>query len=151
MSYRLGKSSRKKLEGVDPALVRVMERAIEITEQDFSVISGVRTAEEQNKLFRKGASTKDGFKRLSRHQTGDAVDVAAWEGGVRWEPDLYYPIARAVRQAAEELGVRIRWGGAWRRLDRDAMDPELMVAEYVDSAIRRGRKPFPDLGHFELA
>ena len=43
--YQLGKKSKKKLEGVHPDLVKVVERAIEITEQDFTVLEGLRDIE----------------------------------------------------------------------------------------------------------
>ena len=37
MSYKLGNRSLKNLDGVHPDLRKVVERAIEITEQDFTV------------------------------------------------------------------------------------------------------------------
>ena len=39
----LGEKSLKELVGVDPRLVAVVKRAIELTEQDFSVHDGIRT------------------------------------------------------------------------------------------------------------
>ena len=45
MAYKLGKRSRQRLEGVHPDLVKVVERAIEITEIDFTVLEGLRTVE----------------------------------------------------------------------------------------------------------
>ena len=41
--YKLSERSLKSLEGVDPNLVKIVKRAIEITEQDFIVIEGLRT------------------------------------------------------------------------------------------------------------
>ena len=56
MAYKLSKRSEERLLGVHPDLVRVVRRAIEITEHDFSVIEGVRTLEKQREYFRSGAS-----------------------------------------------------------------------------------------------
>jgi peptidoglycan L-alanyl-D-glutamate endopeptidase CwlK len=117
--YQLGKKSKKKLEGVHPDLVKVVERAIEITEQDFSVIEGIRNINRQRKLVKVGKSTT----MNSRHLTGHAVDIAPWpfngdfdEDGIPniedW--DQYYPLEAAMKQAAEELEVDLEWGGDWK-------------------------------------
>jgi|GEM_PF-4975831 len=56
MGYKLGKSSRAELKGVHPDMIKVVERAIEITEQDFTVFDGIRTAADQRALYKRGAS-----------------------------------------------------------------------------------------------
>lgn len=110
MSYILGRRSKQRLKGVHPDLVRVVKRAIEITEVDFAVLEGMRTIERQRELFNKGAS-----KTLnSRHLTGHAVDLGAWvDGTISWDWPHYRKIADAMKQAAEELSVAINWGGDW--------------------------------------
>ena len=121
MGYSLGSRSKKRLEGVHPDLVRVVERAIELTEVDFTALEGMRTVARQKKLVAKGASTT----MNSRHLTGHAVDIGAWVGGtVRWDWPLYYKLADAMKQAAGELKIDMDWGGDW--------------------------KSFPDGPHFEL-
>ncbi len=111
MGYRLGARSKKRLEGVHPDLVRVVERAIELTEVDFTVLEGMRTVARQKKLVAKGASTT----MNSRHLTGHAVDIGAWvDGTVRWDWPLYYKLAEAMKQAAKELNVDLEWGGDWK-------------------------------------
>lgn len=109
MTFKLSKRSRDSLQGVHPDLVRVVERAIQITEVDFVVIEGLRTPARQAELVKAGASQTQN----SRHLTGHAVDLAAWVGTVRWDWPLYPRIAAAVKQAAKELGVPIEWGGDW--------------------------------------
>lgn len=109
--FMLSARSREKLKGVHPELVKVVERAIQITEVDFSVTEGVRTYQRQSQLVKAGASTTYN----SRHLTGHAVDLAAWIGNqLRWDWPLYYKIAAAMKQAAKELGVSITWGGDWK-------------------------------------
>ena len=111
MAYRLGKRSKERLKGVHPDLVRVVERAIEITDIDFGVLEGLRTSERQKQLVAAGASRT----MRSRHLTGHAVDLGAWvDGEFRWDWPLYHKISKAVKQAAKELGVPIEWGGDWK-------------------------------------
>jgi peptidoglycan LD-endopeptidase CwlK len=119
MTYALGTRSRQRLSGVHPDLVAVVKRAIQITEQDFSVLEGIRNINRQRELFKAGKSTT----MNSRHLTGHAVDLAPWP--ISWEWEGFYPIADAMKQAAEELEVDIVWGGDW--------------------------KSFPDGPHFELS
>ena len=110
--YKLGTRSRQRLNGVHPDLVRVVERAIEITEVDFTVLEGLRTVERQKKLLAKGASKT----MRSRHITGHAVDLGAYvDRRVDWSWPLYHQIAAAMKQAAKELNIPITWGGDWRK------------------------------------
>lgn len=113
MGYTLGSRSRANLAGVHPELVRVVERAIERSEIDFTVTEGMRTATRQAQLLAAGASRT----MQSRHLTGHAVDLAALVGGqVRWDWPLYARLAAAMKAAAAELGVALVWGGDWRTL-----------------------------------
>ena len=108
--YKLGNRSKNNLQGIHPHLVAVVERAIIITEQDFTVIEGLRTKERQRQLVRKGASKT----MNSRHLTGHAVDIAPWvDGTVSWDWDHFYPIATAMKSVARELQIPIEWGGDW--------------------------------------
>lgn len=109
MGYILGTRSRQRLSGVHPDLVAVVKRAIQITEQDFTVLEGIRNINRQRELFKAGKSTT----MNSRHLTGHAVDLAPWP--IDWE-DLsrFELVADAMKQASEELNVPVIWGGDWR-------------------------------------
>jgi peptidoglycan L-alanyl-D-glutamate endopeptidase CwlK len=108
--YRLGERSRRNLQGVHPDLVRVVEKAIQITKQDFVVIEGLRTEARQRELVAKGASRT----MNSRHLTGHAVDIVPWvDGTISWDWKFYSEIRNAMVTAAAELGVEIEWGGNW--------------------------------------
>lgn len=99
MTYRLGSTSRRNLQRVDPRLVAVVERAIAKSEIDFRVTEGRRSPERQRQLVAAGASRT----MNSKHLTGHAVDVAALVGGqVRWDWPLYSKIAEAFKAAAHE-------------------------------------------------
>lgn len=140
--FVLGKRSLDNLKNVNADLVRVVRRAIEITEIDFTVIEGFRTNERQRELVRKGASkTMD-----SRHLTGHAVDIAPIvNGSISWDFDHYYPLAEAMARAATELGVTIRWGGCWSVITGKKGTAQSWVQAY-----RKGGGRFLDGPHFEI-
>lgn len=112
MGYRLGATSKSRLQGVHPDLVRVIERAIEITGRDFAVIEGLRTPERQAQLVAEGKSMTE----RSRHLTGHAVDIVPYHNGrpdhVHWP--AFWDLADYIKQAAHELNVPIEWGGDWQ-------------------------------------
>lgn len=140
MGYGLGDRSRKNLEGVHPKMVAVVERAIEITTQDFLVLEGVRTQARQDELYAQGRTTpgnKVTWTRTSNHFKnartgyGHAVDICPWP--VDWsKTSKFDAISKAMFQAADELDTPIRWGADW---DRDGKPRE------------RGETDSP---HFEL-
>lgn len=148
MGYKLGNRSKERLEGVDASMQTVVRSAITITEQDFSVICGLRTRKEQEALVAKGASQT----MKSKHLDGDAVDLMAYVDGGRWELNLYDEIADAMKTSAKELGVKIRWGAAWHIDDFGAYEgtAEEAMNEYIDLRRSQGRRPFIDAPHFEL-
>lgn len=109
-NYQLSKRSKDRLSGVHPDLVRVVEKAIEISDMDFTVLEGVRSVARQQQLVAAGASKT----MQSRHITGHAVDLAPYVGGqVRWDWPLYDKLSDTVKKAAAELNVPIEWGGDW--------------------------------------
>ncbi len=113
MSFVLGRASKEKLRGVHPDLIRVVTRAIAISEVDFRVIEGLRTRTRQAELVKAGASET----MNSRHLTGHAIDLMALVNGKgRWDWPLYDKIAAAMKQAAKEEKVALEWGGDWKRL-----------------------------------
>lgn len=102
--------SNTKLEGVDERLIRVATLALQLSPVDFGISEGVRTLERQKELVKAGASRT----LKSKHLEGKAIDVVAYVGGkVAWDWPLYEKIAKAFRQAAEELDIKITWGGSW--------------------------------------
>ena len=147
--YQLSQRSLDKLEGVDERLVKIVCRAIELTDTDFGVIQGLRTEEEQKALVAKGASKT----MKSKHLEGKAVDLMAYvEGRGCWELAVYDNIADAMQQAATEEGVQIRWGAAWNIADIREWDGTMEEAmnHYVDTRRSEGKRPFIDAPHFEL-
>jgi|TARA_R100000455_G_C6271823_1_gene128257 peptidoglycan L-alanyl-D-glutamate endopeptidase CwlK len=149
MIYQLSQRSLDRLEGVDERLVKIVSRAIQITDTDFGVIQGLRTEEEQKALVEKGASKT----MKSKHLDGLAVDLMAYiDGRGSWELNVYDNIAEAMQQAATEESVDIRWGAAWHIPDLRGWTGTMEEAmnDYIDTRRSQGRRPFIDAPHFEL-
>ena len=132
--YKLSERSLNNLKGVDERLVKIVKRAIEITEQDFVVIEGLRTREQMMINYGKGRTASelavhgipasyakpkeakvtwlsDPFS--SKHGKGLAVDIVP--APVDWsDVSKFDKIAKAMFKAASELGYNtLRWGADW--------------------------------------
>ncbi|WP_425985818.1 M15 family metallopeptidase [Brevundimonas sp. TWP1-2-1b1] len=125
MAYTLSQRSLDALKGVHPNMVRVVKRAIQITQQDFLVTEGVRTPERQRQLYAQGRTTpgpKVTWTLQSNHFVqksgyGHAVDLCP--APVDWESlKKFNDIAAAMKRAAMMEGVKITWGGDWSKPDR---------------------------------
>ncbi len=119
-NWAFGARSKKNLATVHQDLQKVAHRALELSPFDFGVTHGFRTAEEQNALFQqntpeKWITDKDGYVRKSRHQSGLAIDIAVYDkaGALTWGWSYYEQVSWAFKQAANELGIAIVWGGDW--------------------------------------
>ena len=149
MTYKLSNRSLSRLEGVDERMIEVVKHAITVSKIDFGVICGMRTIEEQKALVAKGASKT----MKSKHLEGNAVDLMAYIGSRgSWELNLYDDLADAMKEAAINLGVSLRWGAAWHIDDIRDWDGTMEEAmnSYVDLRRSQGRRPFIDGPHFEL-
>lgn len=135
--YKLSERSLKSLEGVDPNLVKIVKRAIEITEQDFIVIEGLRTKEQMMINYGKGrtasqlavhgipasyAKPKEAKVTwlnnpfASNHAKGKAVDIVP--APVDWNSIAKFKkINEAMQAAAKEFGIKLSYGGDWTKKD----------------------------------
>ncbi|SQD11136.1 putative phage PS3 [Escherichia coli] len=112
-TFKFSSRSEKNLQGVNPDLVKVTRRALEISEVDFGITEGLRSRYRQKQLVTTGKSQT----MNSRHLTGHAWMLWLMSApGVMGMP-LYEKIAAAFRQASQELNIS---GGMGRRLE----DPE---------------------------
>ena len=115
MGFKLGKTSLARLQGVDETLVKVVKRAIEISEVDFTVLEGVRTLERQRELYAQGRTAPGKivtWTMKSKHIEGKAVDLVPYP--LDWNDiEKFNKIKDAMFQAARELDVNLRWGADW--------------------------------------
>ena len=132
--YRYGKSSQARMITTTDLCQSLCEEAIEIASTrithcpDFGISCGLRTAEEQWALYMQGRTASpsgyqitdpkkvvtncDGIEFESNHQSGNAVDFFAYiDGKANYEPSNLALIATCFFGAAEELDLKIRWGG----------------------------------------
>lgn len=130
----LTRRSLNLLATVNPRLKEVVVKAAELSPVDFVVVQGRRTWEEQVKLYGKGRTegdmlnaglpmiyaqpdaAKETWSIESVYTDGNSVDLAAWvDGRIVWDTSLekgyYQAIARAMKQASNEVGAVVIWGG----------------------------------------
>ena len=115
MGFVLCKTSLARLKGVDECLVKVVKRAIEISEIDFTVMEGVRTLDHQRELYAQGRTAPGkivAWTMKSKHIEGKAVDLVPYP--LDWNDlDKFDKIKNAMFQAAKEIDVNLRWGADW--------------------------------------
>lgn len=130
---KFSKSSMRKLKQCD---VRLQKIALKVVEKfDCTVVTGYRNRAEQNKAYKTGKSKLKYPNGKHNHFPSKAIDLAPYVKGkgISWDKDQCYYFAGYVVRVAEELGIKLRWGGDWDG-DRDVND-----------------QSFNDLVHFELA
>jgi len=114
--FRFSTTSNNRRAGVDPRLIELSDRALALSVVDFGIPAhgGIRTVNEQYKLFLDGKSRADGTNSKSYHQSGQALDFFAYvDGKASWHPGHLAMVAAAFLQAASELGYTLTWGGLW--------------------------------------
>jgi|TARA_X000001388_G_scaffold77404_1_gene78069 peptidoglycan L-alanyl-D-glutamate endopeptidase CwlK len=104
--YKFGKRSLERLKGVDSKLVNVLNELVKI--MDVTVIEGLRSADRQQELLKKGATKV----KYSKHMEGKAVDIAPYP--IDWEDrDRFHYMGGMIRGIAKQLNISVRWGGDW--------------------------------------
>lgn len=136
-------------------MVKVVELAIQKTSVDFGVTEGLRSLETQQQYVATGKSQTMSSLHLKQSDGfSHAVDLVAYVGGqVSWDVQHYCTIADAIKAAAKELGVKIKWGAAWSVADLSSYQGTAKQAmqSYIDLRKSQNRKPFIDAPHIELA
>jgi peptidoglycan L-alanyl-D-glutamate endopeptidase CwlK len=115
-NFKFGENSEHRMIGVNYQIIEVAKLALSISPIDFGIPKhgGLRTAEEQQKLFNDKASQLDGTIKKSYHQSGMALDVFAYvDGKASWDEFHLTMVAAAMLEAANRLSVNMRWGGHW--------------------------------------
>lgn len=115
--FRFSRKSLDNLQGVNLRLSQVVYRALEITDIDFAVTSGLRTAAQAAANRAKGTS----YIKHSKHEDGLAVDLTPYVNGKPVEGKesdwpYFYQLSKWMFQAASELGIKIEWGGNWEKV-----------------------------------
>ena len=121
--------SLERLHTCDSRLVQICKTVIRY--YDFTVLEGYRSNERQAELLTQG-KTKVGPGE-SKHNSNPsmAVDLAPYP--IDWnDPKRFFLLAGMMFAAAEEIDVKLRWGGDW------------------DGDWTHTDQSFHDLPHFEI-
>lgn len=126
--FLISNEGLKRLHSVDDKLGAVILEAHKRSPFDFSINEGARSIAEARKNFLSGASKLDPDKgQFSKHIIGKevgrdksiAVDIVPYDkslGGKLWgkegERRMDF-IAGIIYAVADEMNIKIRWGGAW--------------------------------------
>lgn len=117
--FFFGKKSKNKMVPAHSDLKKVLNRALEISFEEYGVDFGIsevkRSLQKQKKNLESGAS-----KTLKSRHIADkngvvyGVDLYAYvKGKASYKPKHLRCIAKAMFKAAIELGVDLEWGGHW--------------------------------------
>lgn len=117
MSFKLSSKSKSRLVGVDSRWPEIIDLALTITLIDFGIpnYGGLRTSDDQLRLYLDGKSKCDGKTNISNHQLGTAVDFYAYvDGKASWDHFHLAHVACALFAAANQLGYKVHWGGFFK-------------------------------------
>lgn len=123
MTFTLSTSSRSKLMRIHPDLVRVIERAVKISPQEFQVCQGARSVGDEAIMVAKGKSKTMNSLHIMRHYPDYAFPVATAvdldvviNGKPDWAFYRYANLNDTMQQAARLEDVTVEWGGNWHDL-----------------------------------
>lgn len=137
MSFKFSKRSIERMKGIHPELRLVVMEAIYYSPIDFGIPGdgGVRTAERQNELYRKGVSKCDGYRNRSNHQVpegedyGHALDFYPYVNHkVSWDKTHLAMVASVILSIAKRLkdegviSIELKWGGEFGSNDFNGWD-----------------------------
>ena len=117
---KFSKQSTARLATCHPDLQKLFNEVIK--DFDCVIICGARTLEEQQAAFKGGFSKLDGINKKGKHQVSkdkplsDAVDVCPFP--IDWNNiNRFKDLSKVVFKKAQELGLKITWGGSWKMKD----------------------------------
>lgn len=116
MNFLFGTRSEALLRNLNPELVGVLRLALSYNEMDFTIIQTLRTVEEEEKMVAAGKSQTMNSKHLpGADGKARAADCAPFP--IDWKDiPRFCKLNDLIQRAANELGVKIVWGGSWNTL-----------------------------------
>lgn len=111
--FKFSKRSLNNLVGVKSSLVEIVKESLSRSPFDFIVVEGLRTPARQRELLaQRKTRTLDSY-----HITGHAIDIALLvDGKVNYNLANYKIVAGVFKEVAAEKGVKLTWGGDWKKL-----------------------------------
>lgn len=112
MGNYYGSSSKKRYDTLHPKLQKVLIRVLTI--KDHSITFGYRTEQEQKAAFEGGFSNLEWPDSTHNGLPSTGVDIAPYP--IVWtDTDDFCVLAGVVLAVAHELGIKLRWGGTWKK------------------------------------
>ena len=107
-----GKTSTKRLKTCHPLIQLIMNRVIKT--YDCTIICGHREEDKQNQAYEDGNSQLQWDDSKHNKKPSLAIDTAPWP--LDWN-DIgeFKHLAGRISQAADDLGIKLIWGGNWKR------------------------------------
>lgn len=113
---------KDRLKGIRSIMIEIIVHGLKTCPHPilFPRHCGKRVAKEQHKLFLKGVSKCDGYKKMSKHQFGIAFDFAVYndKGAPTWSKSFHYKYEEVanhfIKIAKERYGVTLVWGGNFK-------------------------------------
>lgn len=120
--YTLSERSKVQYDTLHPDLKRIIDVALMRSKRDFSVVWGYRGEQLQNKFYKSGNSDLPYPRSKHNHKNkmGDieslAFDFCVYP--VDWnDTNGFIYLAGLFIGIAEELGIKVKWGGLWKSRD----------------------------------
>lgn len=116
--YKFGKKSLERLndKNFHPVLKLLMEKAIETSPLDFTIIETVRTKEQQIINIKKGVSKTVKSRHIpevNKSGYSEAVDIATYP--IDWNNiERFKQLAIHIKKTADLMNIKIEWGGDWK-------------------------------------
>jgi len=149
--YYLSEKSLEMLDGIDPRLAECVHKASGMcVDINIQVLEGRRTEAEHMLYYEKGVTQKSDH---SAHLYGYAVDLGIFIGNrLCLEAEVYDDLVQSMVFAAQEVGVKLRWGGAPQIDDMRLNDGfvEDLTNDWIDYRRERFKRPIIDVHHFEI-
>lgn len=140
--YNFGTTSKNRLATCHTDLQLIMEEAIRVSDVDFGIAEGYRTAERQKLLYDQGKSQIDGISKKGKHNYNPSLAVDIFpviQGRADWDYEHLSYLAGLIHGVSEmlfqsgKIQHKVRWGGNWD------MDGIILIDQTFD-----------DRPHFEL-
>ena len=113
---KLNQRSLDRLKGISPVLITILIEAAESSPIEFQIPQdgGLRTPERQNELFTAKKSLCDGYKKLSKYQSGTAFDIFLMiDGKASWDKPRLKQVMYHIKEVALKHNVSLNLGCDW--------------------------------------
>jgi peptidoglycan L-alanyl-D-glutamate endopeptidase CwlK len=125
--YSFGARSKTKLSELHPLLIQILEEAIKTSPHDFGLHEGIRTRDEQYRMYQLGrtepgkvVTSIDGIKTRGYHnyKPSLAFDFHISLPGKTWDVGMLTRVGQhIVKTAKDKFSIELIWGGDWKMRD----------------------------------